>query len=105
MDMIISENNLASLGFEKEPKGQLIGTAKQKAMKSYPKYSLMSNGYKICLMFKDKVWQLYYNDKPKYTHFVTHVSEIFGFIAEDFHTYGKKEMRVEIRDLLFEAND
>jgi hypothetical protein len=89
MEMEINETNLSTIGFKKE------------AGKKYPTYSIMSGGYKICLMFKDKIWHLYYNDeKNKHSHSVTHFTEIFGFIAEDFFLFGKRQMRIDIKDLL-----
>ena len=80
----------------------LIGFIKTKKLDNY---YLMSNGYKICLspvldgtgVQYGKNWELSYNDSLSTTHWVTHIDEIFGFIAEDFYGFGKKEIKKEIK--------
>lgn len=98
--MEINEKNLKLIGFSKEKN------------KKSEVYFLMSNGYKICLsrVTDDvgkplgKSWRLYYINELK-AHWITHIDEIFGLIAEDFYNSGEKEAKKQVKDFLFNIED
>jgi len=82
IEMQINEENLLAIGFKNI---------------SFGVYELTSLGYSFLVELSLDKSVFITRDR---THSVTHMSEIFGMIAEDYKHIGKKELKKELFDLL-----